>query len=173
MVCSLFILFTISRSVSWFMRSHSYCYSSIVFLTILMRETKYRETRDNIISWSLHYWNGMCSTCYRFHENKARDHPHYEDWAVAQAAMKVNRKLSLFVLVFLFILSRSLASPSREVTLLTGVWESFWYCCKLDLFVIVSWICVSSDFHVMNKNLRREGLLVWDWGILGIPEFGF
>lgn len=63
--------------LSWFTRSHSDCYSSNVFLTILRRrETKYQATGDNIISWRLHYWNAVRSTCYRFHENKARDHPH-------------------------------------------------------------------------------------------------
>lgn len=141
MVCWLFILFTISRSFSSLSGSHSYCYSSSVFLIILRRkEPKYRATGDNIISWILHYWNAMCSTCYRFHENKTRDHLHYVDWAVAQASVKVNRKLFLFLSVFPLILSRSLASPSREVTLLFGVWGSFWYCCKLDLFITVSWI---------------------------------
>lgn len=37
MVCWLLILFTIRRSVRWFTRRHSYCYSSSVFLTILRR----------------------------------------------------------------------------------------------------------------------------------------
>lgn len=141
MGCWLFILLTInisfkasssrSQLVLWFQHVSDY---------LRKRKTKYRATGDNIISWRLkfiHYWSAVCSTCYRFHENKARDHPHYGDWAVAQAAVKLNRKLLLFVSAFQFILCGSLTSPSREVTLLIGVWEPYRYCCTLTLFITV------------------------------------
>lgn len=114
----------------------------VSFLPFWGIETKYRATGDNIIckGWNSYIIERLCVLhAIGFNKTK-RDHPHYGDWAVAQAAVKVNRKLSSFVSAFQFFLFQSLTWPNKEVALLTGVWESYWYCWRFHHFVMVNWI---------------------------------